>query len=446
MYDGTVKFLIDNVITGYNCCVFAYGATGAGKTYTMMGTLESPGIMSLTLKDLFAKISHQRTQSETFDVKLSYLEIYNENIRDLLSGKQDFLDLRQDATKGVVVAGITCVKAKSPSEVLAYLEKGNKNRSCEATGANQVSSRSHAIMQVFISYKSIDTSGKTSLRISKLSMIDLAGSERAADTQNKGLRMIEGANINRSLLALGNCINSLVDPSKRKQYVNYRDSKLTRLLKDSLGGNCKTVMIANISPAASHFDETINTLKYASRAITIKAQVTQQATIRDEDYEQALLEFRAPKQIAKEEQETARKPPFFLKKQNSAVNSEKAATAAEPACDSSSGSQTTAKRQLDELFSRQLELKMTLLDQEESEADTIRSITQATDRISQLEQEIQSTNDHKLVKKFKSTIQSEQAHVTTLTIAQKTGDLARSKTAKKMTEIDVKIRDFKPVP
>ncbi|KAI8906835.1 kinesin motor domain-containing protein, partial [Gorgonomyces haynaldii] len=265
IFDKTVRFLVDSVIEGYNGTVFAYGATGAGKTHTMMGKDADPGIMPLALAYLFSKKS--QSQDAVYDISLSYLEIYNENIRDLLSGKQEFLDLREDTSRGVVVAGITYVSAKSPEEVLGFLSKGNKNRSQEATGANAVSSRSHAVMQVFVSQRS--TKGPTTYRFSKLSMIDLAGSERAADTQNRGQRMIEGANINRSLLALGNCINSLVDPTKRSKYVNYRDSKLTRLLKDSLGGNCRTVMIANISPASSHFEETMNTLKYASRAASI---------------------------------------------------------------------------------------------------------------------------------------------------------------------------------
>jgi hypothetical protein len=171
-----------------------------------------------------------------------------------------------------------------------FLRKGNRNRSQEPTGANEVSSRSHAILQVLISSSSTDSNGPKIEKFSKLSMIDLAGSERAAETNNRGQRMIEGANINRSLLALGNCINALID-GKRGKYVNYRDSKLTRLLKDSLGGNCRTVMISNISPASSKFDETLNTLKYASRARNIKNKISQQVKI--EEYSNAVNQMRA---------------------------------------------------------------------------------------------------------------------------------------------------------
>lgn len=245
VFDKSVCTLVDSVLDGYNSSAFAYGSTGSGKTYTMMGTEGNPGIMPLTLTDLFQKIKVRESEGScTYNVMLSYLEIYNEQIRDLLDTSAEFLELREDS-KGVVVAGITAVKAISADDILLHLRKGNKNRSCESTGANEVSSRSHAVIQVFVSCcisKSSGVGKKSVTRNSKLSMIDLAGSERAAETYNRGLRMIEGANINRSLLALGNCINSLVDP-KKNQYVNYRDSKLTRLLK-VFGSNCRTHYLA----------------------------------------------------------------------------------------------------------------------------------------------------------------------------------------------------------
>ncbi|KAJ3050176.1 Kinesin-like protein kif19 [Rhizophlyctis rosea] len=296
VFNGMVKALVDWVVDGSNATVFAYGATGAGKTYTMLGTESNPGIMALTLIDLFTKVEERNKKSPPSDTKskrrtsnnperhysvsLSYLEIYNENVRDLLSGKPDYLELREDA-RGVVVAGITNVGVESPEEVLTWLRRGNKCRTQEATGANEVSSRSHAVLQlkekVTVTCKMLNKFGKIVERLGKLSMIDLAGSERAAETKNRGMRMVEGANINRSLLALGNCINALGDTSKRGKYVNYRDSKLTRLLKDSLGGNCRTVMIANISPSSSNFDETQNTLKYAYRARSIKTKIIYQS-------------------------------------------------------------------------------------------------------------------------------------------------------------------------
>jgi len=154
------------------------------------------------------------------------------------------------------------------------LHHGNRNRTQQATAANAVSSRSHAVLQIVVENRAKTEGTIAKIKIGKLSLVDLAGSERAAATKNKGIRLTEGANINRSLLALGNCINALGEKANRGQFVPYRDSKLTRLLKDSLGGNCRTVMIANISSAVSNFEETLNTLKYANRAKNIKTSVT----------------------------------------------------------------------------------------------------------------------------------------------------------------------------
>ena len=293
VFDKSTKFLIDGVVNGYNATVFAYGATGAGKTYTMLGTETNPGIMVLTLEELFSKVNsfHDRD----YKLKFWLLEIYNENIRDLLkfynngnngdnnknknnlgNTSNEYLDLREDPEKGIVVSGITEISVTNSKEMLKILKRGNHNRTQEATGANETSSRSHAILQVSIEYKEKNSGIDFQIKFSKLSLIDLAGSERAAATNNKGIRLIEGANINRSLLTLGNCINALCDANLKgkKIHIPYRDSKLTRLLKDSLGGNARTVMIANISPSINTFDDTYNTLKYANRAKNIKTSVT----------------------------------------------------------------------------------------------------------------------------------------------------------------------------
>lgn len=266
VYTKVAKPLIESVITGYNATVFAYGATGAGKTFTMLGTDQEPGIMARTLNDLFYEMDKTKEDMK-YKVSMSYLEIYNEMIRDLLNPSSGFLELREDS-KGVVVAGISEVQAKKTSEVMDLLVMGNKQRTSEPTAANKTSSRSHAILQVTVTQKSRVKNTIDEFKVGKLFMIDLAGSERAAQTKNRGKRMIEGAHINRSLLALGNCINALSE--NRGHYVNYRDSKLTRLLKDSLGGNCKTVMVAHASPASGSFEETRNTLLYADRAKNIK--------------------------------------------------------------------------------------------------------------------------------------------------------------------------------
>lgn len=243
----------------------------------MLGHESAPGIMALTLEALFQGIATRH--AEVFKITVSFLEVYNECIRDLLHphpNPTDFLELREDAQNGIHVAGISTLVADSAVHVMQLLQRGNRNRSTEPTAANKVSSRSHAVMQIVVEARDRLAHTSHAVRTGKLSLIDLAGSERASATQNSGLRMIEGANINRSLLALANCINALGEAQKSnvKAFVPYRDSKLTRLLKDSLGGNARTVMIANISPASPLFEETHNTLKYANRAKNIKTKIT----------------------------------------------------------------------------------------------------------------------------------------------------------------------------
>jgi len=272
IYAETCKGLIHPVLNGYNSCVFAYGTTGAGKTYTMLGNQQIPGIMLLTVKDIFETIKTHYTDKE-FNIIVSYVEIYNETIRDLLVPSSGYLDLRDDPNKGTIITGATEHKAESLEQIMNLLFLGNRRRTTEATNANQTSSRSHAVFQIQVNSVPRTRNIAVETICGKLSLIDLAGSERGTVTENRGLRLREGAKINRSLLALANCINALGDKTKKGIFVPYRDSKLTRLLKDSFGGNCKTVMIANISPASSQIEETLNTLKYANRARNIKTKV-----------------------------------------------------------------------------------------------------------------------------------------------------------------------------
>ncbi|XP_009986925.1 PREDICTED: kinesin-like protein KIF19 [Tauraco erythrolophus] len=273
VYVSTTKSLIGGVISGYNATIFAYGPTGAGKTYTMLGTDCEPGIYIRTLDDLF-KALEATTEEMDYTVSMSYLEIYNEVIRDLLNPSSGFSDLREDSRGSIQIAGITEVSITNAQEIMQLLTKGNKQRTQEPTAANKTSSRSHAVLQVTVTQERRRKAIGEEMRIGKLFMVDLAGSERAAQTQNQGKRMKEGAHINRSLLALGNCINALSKKGgSRAQFVNFRDSKLTRLLKDSLGGNSRTVMIAHISPASTSFEESRTTLMYAYQAKNIKTQV-----------------------------------------------------------------------------------------------------------------------------------------------------------------------------
>lgn len=226
------------------------------------------------MQELFEKIE-ERSQDKSTEISLSYLEIYNETIRDLLvpGGSKAGLTLREDSNQAVTVAGLSSHHPKDVQEVMDMIVQGNEYRTVSPTQANATSSRSHAVLQVNISQKDRNADINEPHTMATLSIIDLAGSERASVTKNRGERLTEGANINKSLLALGSCINALCD-KRQRAHVPYRNSKLTRLLKFSLGGNCKTVMIVCISPSSAHFDETQNTLRYANRAKNIQTKVT----------------------------------------------------------------------------------------------------------------------------------------------------------------------------
>ena len=274
IFERTTRPLIDYVIKGYKASVFAYGATGSGKTHTMLGsTASGPGVMVLAIEALFDAMRNVEAE-HSFALRLSYLEVYNETIRDLLGAPETprtaaGLTLRQEARKGVTVCGLSEHEPTDAAEVLSMLERGNAMRAVSETAANAQSSRSHAVLQIRLTRSNRGAGVNDELQLGQLSLIDLAGSERACVSRNRGATLAEGANINRSLLALGNCINAL-SSGKTASHVPYRDSKLTRLLKDALGGTTKTVMIATVSPAPSCTEDTHNTLKYAHRAKEIK--------------------------------------------------------------------------------------------------------------------------------------------------------------------------------
>lgn len=250
-------------------------ATGCGKTHTISGTETDPGIIYLTMADLFQRIEDRKDEWNV-EVMVTFLEIYNEEIRDLLAEPGSHqprggLAIREDKT--VKVVGLVELKPRNAEEVKQIVLQGNSRRTQSPTHANETSSRSHAVLQVHVTQSPRTASLTEQRTMATLSIIDLAGSERAAATTNMGQRMIEGANINKSLLALGNCINALCESGGAIRHVPYRNSKLTRLLKFSLGGNCKTVMIVCVAPTSAHFDDTHNTLVYAERATKIKTKV-----------------------------------------------------------------------------------------------------------------------------------------------------------------------------
>ncbi|GAX81643.1 hypothetical protein CEUSTIGMA_g9071.t1 [Chlamydomonas eustigma] len=277
VYNGTIRDLVVGVLCGINTTVFAYGATGSGKTYTMVGGPGDPGLMILSLERIFSE--RQRLfGDEDFEVQCSYLEVYNEVIYDLLVRSSGPLELREDPDQGVQVAGLKRISVKSADEILGLLEEGNRRRKTESTDANSQSSRSHAVLEI-----NVRRTPRNHYRVqqlcAKLALVDLAGSERAADTNNVGQKLRDGANINRSLLALANCINALgkqgESPGKGAAYVPYRNSKLTRLLKDGLSGNSRTAMITTVSSSSDQYHHSIGTLKYADRAKEIKTHVVQ---------------------------------------------------------------------------------------------------------------------------------------------------------------------------
>ncbi|XP_030211624.1 kinesin family member 3Cb [Gadus morhua] len=270
IYDDTVGPLVESVLHGFNGTIFAYGQTGTGKTYTMQGVSNNPeerGIVPNSFEHIFTQIS--RTQNQKYLVRASYLEIYQEEIRDLLcKNNSRSLELKESADCGVYVRDLSSVVTKNVSELEHVMNMGNQSRAVGFTHMNDRSSRSHAIFVVTVECSEAGPDGEDHIRVGKLNMVDLAGSERQSKTGAKGKRLKEAAKINLSLSALGNVISALVDG--RSTHVPYRDSKLTRLLQDSLGGNAKTVMLATVGPSGRHHDETLTTLRYASRAKNIK--------------------------------------------------------------------------------------------------------------------------------------------------------------------------------
>ncbi|KNE70364.1 hypothetical protein AMAG_14504 [Allomyces macrogynus ATCC 38327] len=280
VYDTTARAIVDAVLSGFNGTVFVYGQTGTGKTFSMQGLSDPPemrGIIPQAFHHIFSHIA--RTPERQFLVRVSFLEIYNEEVRDLLASTSPqsvpaALDLKEHPDTGVYVKDLSSFIVRSVDDMDKYMAQGNKNRAVAATQMNATSSRSHSIFTITIESSAPGPAGPDSTHIlaGKLHLVDLAGSERQAKTGAAGDRLKEAAKINLSLSALGNCISALVDG--KSSHVPFRDSKLTRLLQDSLGGNAKTLMLATMSPASYNYDETLSTLRYANRAKNIKNKPT----------------------------------------------------------------------------------------------------------------------------------------------------------------------------
>jgi kinesin family protein 3/17 len=268
IFNQTALPILESIMEGYNGTIFAYGQTGTGKTYTMEGNdnEKDKGIIPRSIDWIFNNIKNYPAQQ--FLVRVSFVEIYNEEVRDLLSKvKRQKLNVREK-DKVFYVENVTVIQAENSKMTLDIMKSGRVNRATGATKMNPGSSRSHSIFSITVESSTTDEAGEAHYKVGKLNLVDLAGSERQSKTESTGERFVEATKINLSLTCLGSVINKLV--SGKQQYIPYRDSKLTMLLQDSLGGNTKTVMIANVGPADYNYDETLNTLWYASRAKKIK--------------------------------------------------------------------------------------------------------------------------------------------------------------------------------
>ncbi|XP_045913104.1 kinesin-like protein KIF1B isoform X3 [Micropterus dolomieu] len=278
VYNDIGKEMLAHAFEGYNVCIFAYGQTGAGKSYTMMGKQEEgqEGIIPMLCEDLFEKINEDNNKDElSYSVEVSYMEIYCERVRDLLNPKnKGNLRVREHPLLGPYVEDLSKLAVTSYTDIADLMDAGNKARTVAATNMNETSSRSHAVFTIVFTQKKYDSETDLSTeKVSKISLVDLAGSERADSTGAKGTRLKEGANINKSLTTLGKVISALAEVSKKKKktdFIPYRDSVLTWLLRENLGGNSRTAMVAALSPADINYDETLSTLRYADRAKNIK--------------------------------------------------------------------------------------------------------------------------------------------------------------------------------
>lgn len=280
--------IVSKAVDGFNSTMFAYGQTGSGKTFTMMGSKDTPGIIPRLIVDVFRQVQELQSDERQFQVFVSYLEIYKEVVKDLLNPSDRKLAIRESPKLGIYVDQLAILLASTEDDVMRLIEEGNAVRKVASTKMNASSSRSHSVFTMTVEQKMTEEIGdmqRQTALTAKVNLVDLAGSERAAKTGATGSTLKEGAMINRSLLTLGTVINRLSEGAlKRGEHIPYRDSKLTRLLQESLGGNSATLMVAAISPADNNFDETLSTLQYANRAKSIE-----NAVVRNEDVNEKII-------------------------------------------------------------------------------------------------------------------------------------------------------------
>lgn len=276
MFHKVIKENLQNFIKGINMSVFAYGQTSTGKTFTMRGTDKNPGIIPLAIKEIFRLLDEDKSITK-YTLKASYLELYNEQVNDLLNANNKNLEIRESAQKGVFVNNLTEVVVTNTDKAMQLLKQGDSVRVIAETKLNEKSSRSHSVLRLSLEVnKSIEPSDSASSKTNKtffaqMNLIDLAGSENVSKAKTDGIRMKEGSNINKSLLALSNVISKL--SANPKSFVNFRDSKLTRLLQNGLSGNSKTTIICTITEALGCYSETLNTLHFGNKAKNIKTDI-----------------------------------------------------------------------------------------------------------------------------------------------------------------------------
>ncbi|KAG8223833.1 hypothetical protein J437_LFUL003722 [Ladona fulva] len=336
IYDETCRPVTDSVLCGFNGTIFAYGQTGTGKTYTMEGTrknYEKRGIIPNTFEHLYNQIA--RSSNQQYLVSASYIEIYQENIRDLLSSEMKKLTIRE-TPNGVRVQGMSSFVCKSVAEIDKIYKSGKRNRTTSSTRMNEHSSRSHAIFMITVECS--DSCDR--IKVGRLNLVDLAGSERQCKAGTSGDRLKEAAKINLSLSALGNVISAL--STGKSQHVPYRDSKLTRLLQDSLGGNSITVMVANIGPGSMNHEETLTTLRYANRAKNIK-NVPQ---INEDPKDAMLREF---------QEEICRLRSLLLQRQEEVARRQLSANSTQPSTSSTNKKKRKSKQNTEKIEAETME-------------------------------------------------------------------------------------------
>ena len=355
VYENTTASLIKQVVEGYSATIMAYGATGSGKTYTMVGKGDKVGLMIRSIRDLFNFVNSQ--QNKVCNIKISYIEVYNEVLKDLLSDKKIAPEIRTDPNRGVIIQGAQCIKVNSEKEAFKLINLGNKRRTEKQTDRNQFSSRSHAILQIYLEIQEQKSENNINNKVTfgKLYLVDLAGSERTSSSV-KNKTFTETASINKSLLALSKCINLIV--SQNKKFIPFRESKLTRILQEPLSGNGRIVLIATLSPAVLNFDETMFTLQFANRAKCMKINMKKNVVENDneiiEKYEEYISNLK--EEISLVENEIAEKKNNMMLEQEENDNKEEIGD---------NDKVNKIQKEMSEHFKAEIDLRKKIIDEEE---------------------------------------------------------------------------------